>query len=134
MSVVKLATALSYDLQDLWEHNVHEKALILSESSSPVYLVFVDGEDSYLYFPGVYISHVDSTHGQTMRVCNKRMSSLTPVLCCPPVDMSTTRMVDLLGDNVLPSFDCAVRDITLSDILPHSEEASALSVSSTRDT
>ena len=71
-------------------------------------LVYVDEYDTYVYCP----TNTKIFTGELLH--NLDDNSLTPVLCFPPADMSTTSMQHFLGNNS-PISEYAIEDVTIGD-------------------
>ena len=106
MSVVKVVTRFSYHTsKNLWKHEIENICIAVP------FLVYVDKYDTYVYCPTC--PELDVTFGDVIHACNDSISSLAPVLCFPPVDMSTTTMLEFVGDHCLS--DYAIEALTLGD-------------------
>ena len=118
MSVVQIYTKFPYDLYGLWEKDVHDQVLLLLRELPP-FIVFSAYDDTYVYFPT--ISSQEIGHYCCSRVPDELMLRITPVMCYPSIDMSTTSVEDFAGDKLCFISDyissLAVEDVTLGDVM-----------------
>lgn len=118
MYLLKVYTKTPYDLFDTWSKEIHTIALTICKKDDPKYIIFSDGNNSYLMLLGV--GHC-SLHKQCKRgqedYDEYTDKNISPVNCNPAVDMSLTTFGEFSEVYDLIYSKYSIEDVTVGDII-----------------
>lgn len=111
MSLVIAPIQKSFDLYYAWIEEVRKYAFSITNDKDAKYLVFVDSDDTFVYFPEITLENTLQSLPEGV------MHNLMPILCSHTEDLSFVSFLEFSGLDVLSYSEYAIEDITIGDVM-----------------